>query len=332
MAEQTLPFTIVDVDEEATSKRRARGLAREGRMVVTVPGGVVLPEAYRRLAHSYYTFQFRSDDTLLMAYPKSGTTWGMEILWAMRNPERLHFAHVNHIHDRVYFMDRDILLPNQPGDGFLNSQRFLEECPGGLVEDGVVLQLAVVHRESPRLFATHLPFSLLTSNLLDTCKVVYIARNPKDVCFSFYNFFCLTGNMTKELRDVAELFMAEEMLYGPYSSHLQQAWCRRDHPNLHIMFYEDMKTNLLGELRRLRDFLQIELSEDHLASVAKHTSLEEMREREKSHPMLPFIKEGSFFHGGRVGGWTASAPPDLDARMNQWIKEFMPIDATFKYE
>lgn len=45
MAEQTLPFTIVDVDEEATSKRRARGLAREGRMVVTVPGGVVLPEA-----------------------------------------------------------------------------------------------------------------------------------------------------------------------------------------------------------------------------------------------------------------------------------------------
>lgn len=45
MAEQTLPYTIVDVDEEAMSRRRARGIAKEDRMVVTVPGAVVLPEA-----------------------------------------------------------------------------------------------------------------------------------------------------------------------------------------------------------------------------------------------------------------------------------------------
>ena len=67
---------------------------------------ILFPFRYRRLAHTYYTFQFQSDDTLLMTYPKSGTTWGMEILWAMKNQGRLHLAHANHIHDRIYFIDR----------------------------------------------------------------------------------------------------------------------------------------------------------------------------------------------------------------------------------
>lgn len=44
MAEQTLPFTIKDIDEEEMSKREARGLVREGRLVKVMPGGVVLPE------------------------------------------------------------------------------------------------------------------------------------------------------------------------------------------------------------------------------------------------------------------------------------------------
>ena len=66
--------------------------------------------------------------------------------------------------------------------------------------------------------------------------------------------------------------------------------------------------------------------------MAEHTSLENMREREKTHPMLRYIKQGSFFHGGKVGGWTAAAPPDLDAHMDQWIKEeSLKVDVNFKY-
>jgi hypothetical protein len=32
---------------------------------------------------------------------------------------------------------------------------------------------------SPRVIKTHLPFSMLPPTLLDTCKVVYVARNSK---------------------------------------------------------------------------------------------------------------------------------------------------------
>lgn len=39
---------------------------------------------------------------------------------------------------------------------------------------------------SPRFIKTHLPLSLLPPNLLKTAKVIYIARDPRDVAVSYY--------------------------------------------------------------------------------------------------------------------------------------------------
>lgn len=40
---------------------------------------------------------------------------------------------------------------------------------------------------SPRFVKTHLPMSLLPPNLLNTGRVVYVARDPRDVAVSFYH-------------------------------------------------------------------------------------------------------------------------------------------------
>lgn len=40
---------------------------------------------------------------------------------------------------------------------------------------------------SPRFIKTHLPLSLLPPGLLDTSKVVYVARDPRDVAVSSYH-------------------------------------------------------------------------------------------------------------------------------------------------
>merc|ERR1712106_376233 len=40
---------------------------------------------------------------------------------------------------------------------------------------------------SPRVIKTHLPFEFLPPKLLDTCKVIFVGRNPKDVCVSSYH-------------------------------------------------------------------------------------------------------------------------------------------------
>lgn len=44
---------------------------------------------------------------------------------------------------------------------------------------------------SPRVLNTHLLFSMLPKDLLKLKnKIVFVQRNPKDVCVSFYNHHC----------------------------------------------------------------------------------------------------------------------------------------------
>ena len=47
--------------------------------------------------------------------------------------------------------------------------------------------LAAAPLTAPRFIKTHLPMSLLPPKLLDTAKVVYVARDPRDVAVSCYH-------------------------------------------------------------------------------------------------------------------------------------------------
>lgn len=54
----------------------------------------------------------------------------------------------------------------------------------------------VHHLPSQRYIKTHLPFDLLPNEILNgerSPKIVYVARNPKDVCVSYYHHKVLTG-------------------------------------------------------------------------------------------------------------------------------------------
>ena len=42
---------------------------------------------------------------------------------------------------------------------------------------------------SPRIIKTHLPMDMLPPDLIDTCKVIFVCRNPKDCCVSYYHHY-----------------------------------------------------------------------------------------------------------------------------------------------
>lgn len=47
--------------------------------------------------------------------------------------------------------------------------------------------------DSPRFIKSHLPLSLLPPRVLDDARVVYVARDPRDVAVSYYHFSRLLG-------------------------------------------------------------------------------------------------------------------------------------------
>ena len=57
------------------------------------------------------------------------------------------------------------------------------------------------------------------------------------------------------------------MVYGAYDEFVREAWKHRDHPNMHIVFYEDLKADTVNELRRLSDFIGTKLTDGQLKKV-----------------------------------------------------------------
>lgn len=65
---------------------------------------------------------------------------------------------------------------------------------------------------SPRFLKCHLHFSLLPTQLIEKstkAKIIYVARNPKDTCTSFYHHSCLLDGYGGTLEQFAEQFITD---------------------------------------------------------------------------------------------------------------------------
>ncbi len=72
---------------------------------------------------------------------------------------------------------------------------------------------------SPRVIKTHLPLEMLPPNLLDMARVIFVGRNPKDCCVSYYHHITSIFPHYKfkgGFEDFAGMFIRDELEYGSY--------------------------------------------------------------------------------------------------------------------
>lgn len=325
-----LPVTVKDLPEERVQQRKAQGLNPLQAIVYTEPGDVLLPEPYKRAAEKLYNFKYRSDDIVVTTYPKSGTLWTMELVWAMTHLDQFQLPQKKHTNERVFVIDDDFLDMVNVEKA---KQKLAKVRPGPIDEECLTLQLAEA-ATAPRIIWTHLPLKLLHPDLLNTCKVVYVARNPKDICVSFYHFLMeLRGRFfSGTFENVLDAFIADNLLYGPYWDHIRQARQQKDNPNFHMMFYEDMKTDILQELRKLSTFLGLQLDDTMLLKIADYAHFDRMKSNSELRPKLLNF-EGNHCRRGQVGDWARIATPEAEAKMDRWIRESArDLDFTFKFQ
>lgn len=105
------------------------------------------------------------------------------------------------------------------------SSKVIEEMKDELDHRG----LFVAPRTSPRYIKTHLPFSLLPPSLLDQAKVVYVARDPRDVAISYYhhNRLFLGNTFRGDFKSYWDLFrkdLRKYLIYRYYYKNLQRLY------------------------------------------------------------------------------------------------------------
>ena len=246
-------------------------------------------------------FRPRSGDVVVATYPKSGTTWMQRILSLL-----------------IFRSGQPVALDSLFPWLEVNRRR-IEEVVAGLE--------AQEHRRSVK---THVPFDAIPK--LDSVKFIHVARDGRDVAMSYHDH-CMAYRPAALARMDA-VGLADPSLGKPYPRvdpsaaayfhnwltvgaidgqpdgtpnlsyfAYEKSFCdSRSNPQLLFVHYNDLRVDLVGEMRRIVDFMGVDIPSHEIAALAGFATFDSMsRDAAKLVPeyarnfggsTLPFINKG----------------------------------------
>ncbi|XP_057376850.1 sulfotransferase 1C3-like [Daphnia carinata] len=279
------------------------------------PGKFVYHPLYGANADKFYNFPIRKDDVWIRTFPRSGTTWTSELAWLIMND--CNFEEANTVPLTVRSPNIDTCYATN-----------WEAKATAELKDALPTLDKMADLPSPRVLKSHLPAYLLPPDLLDTCKVIYVARNPKDAIVSFYYFHQMVKffQFTGTLEEFAEYFMQNKLVWTPYFPIVLDAWSKKDHPNMLFLFYEDMKKDIRKEIKKIAAFLNKTLTPEQIEKLVDHVKVDNFSKNASVNMTMEiksgFTNEGhSFVRKGKTGDWKNHFSPELNSRIDAWIEK-----------
>ncbi len=290
---------------------------------------LVWPRKTRELHNHHFDstvwndFRFRDDDIVIATYAKSGTTWTQQIVG------QLVFDGAENVNVAEISPWLDLRVPSKE------------------------IKLAAVEAQTQRRFLkTHLPVDALVFS--PKAKYIYVARDGRDVVWSMYNhharaneaWYAALNNTPGLVGDPIcpppasirqyyhDWLDRDGHPFWPFWENIASWWAARQLPNVLLVHFADLKADLVGQMRRIAAFLDIQVDEHRWPSLAEHCSFEYMkRNAAKAAPLGGVFWDGgaeTFIHKGVNGRWRDVLTEQESAKYERIaIEKLRPACATW---
>ncbi|XP_053373334.1 amine sulfotransferase-like [Mercenaria mercenaria] len=261
--------------------------------------------------------EMRDDDIWVCTFPRSGTTLTQELVYLI---ETLDFEKAKSVQldDRFPIIDvKDDRFP------YYRGVKFVEQMP------------------SPRMVKAHAHFDFLPEQLQNgKGRIIYLARNPKDVITSYFHLL----QWLDELRDdnntwtsFFNSFIDGTALHCPWPRHVLKYWERRNDSNVLFLKYEELVKDLPKGVRTIAKFLGKDISDENVARICDHCSVENMKKNDKVN--LSYWRDvkkvnddagGGFINKGKAGAWKHVLTQEESEKIDILLKEVEKSGLTFE--
>jgi hypothetical protein len=218
------------------------------------------------------------DDIYLVSYPKSGNTWMKFHLAVLFYNRKCGWNAINSVIPDAYYTSNEELL----------------KYP------------------RPRIIKSHQGYDARYP------KVIYIARDVRDVIISYFYYHKRLGYFPNlDFDAFFDLFLSSGVWPCGWDAHVNSWLTNRDKVpgGFLLLRYEDLLRDIKGESRRILNFLQIERSEKEIKEACKWSSFEHVKEMERSETQQPSTIP--FVRNGKEGQWVTMLNVVQKQRVNQ---------------
>ncbi len=221
-------------------------------------------------------------DTFAAVFTKSGTNMLMQ---TMLQIAWLGEAEFEHIHDLVPWPEFAVKSCVAP-----------LEHKGRAMESPTGLRVIKAHTSSQ-----YIPYR-------EKSTYVTVIRDPKEVCVSGFFFILPVMGVAEHitLDEWVELFLSEDCPIGSWARHTDSFWRWRDRPNVLVLTFNEMKTDIKTCTKRIADIMGVKLSPEQFARVLEQNKFSYMQAQDSKFapPLFPLVdhsKSPKMVRSGKSG-------------------------------
>ena len=253
-------------------------------------------------------------DVIVCSYFKAGTTWTLNVATQIAFRGHAEFDNLHHA----------VPWPDVPAPALARFMIPLSDpSPARLSPTGLRVIKTHLHRE-------HVPFT-------PEARYIAVTRDPKDCTVSGYRF--LQSLALGPLMPTVEhwvRFGLSPQFPDRWADHLAGWWAFRHEPNVLFITYEEIRRDHAGSVRKIAEFMGVELTPVELASVVELSTFALMKAAVgKFEPglVVPWGKEGAMMRRGQSGGSSELLTPEQQQRIDDHCRaELARLGCDFPYD